>query len=492
MSFETVRILLQTDPELITNYVNERGFINKIYVLDSEGIVMNTYPNDPLFQDIDLSNLNTINFGSVEPTFSHAVVNNLTGLNEIYVTQEIEDTTVVITYSLIDTMMYSEEVLTMNQHDLKILDQNNTVVYSSNNRNSYHDANIVKTIPVTYNNKEFTIKTVENVYGETRYFYENNIDINNWRIKFSVNESYFESLYRTTNMMIFSVVMLMIIMLLIMIYAFRRHYRQPLLYLNYHFNEVEKRNNTLFNPPITIFKEVQDLNDNYQSMQNEITNREKELSQFTYIASHDLQEPLRMISSYIKIIEMEYFKELDNDGKKYFNYVTDGAKRMKSLIQDLLLYSRSGSEFKMQSVQLDTIIEKNLETLSLSIKESGAKISVSKLPIVNGDPIKLEQLFQNLISNAIKYHKKDLAPTIKITYKKDINTITLTDNGIGIETKYLDAIFEPFKKLHAASEYAGTGIGLAICKRVVDFHNWSIEVSSEEGVGTTFSVKLSK
>ncbi|WP_339104063.1 MEDS domain-containing protein [Haloterrigena salinisoli] len=214
------------------------------------------------------------------------------------------------------------------------------------------------------------------------------------------------------------------------------------------------------------------------------------LEQFAYAASHDLQEPLRMVSSYLQLIENEYESELDADGEEFLAFAVDGAERMRAMIDGLLAYSRvetQGDPF--EPVDLEAVIDDVLTDLRLRIAESGAEIEVGDLPTVSGDRNQLHQLFQNLLSNALEY-SGDEPPRVEIAATRDGPqwTVSVSDEGIGIEPAEQERIFEVFERLHSRAEYDGTGIGLALCQRIVERHGGEIRVDSEPGEGATFSV----
>jgi PAS domain S-box-containing protein len=213
-----------------------------------------------------------------------------------------------------------------------------------------------------------------------------------------------------------------------------------------------------------------------------------ELKQFAYIASHDLQEPLRMVSSYLQLIEGRYHDKLDADGKEFIRYAVDGANRMKRLIQDLLLYSRVESH-KRQYVQvnMNEVLLEVRQNLEISILQSGATIRAEALPEITADHSQMTQLIQNLVANAIKFRGEN-PPEITITAKKVADTwqFAVCDNGLGIDPKYQEKMFVIFQRLHGQGQYPGTGIGLAICKRIVERHGGRIWVDSMPGQGSTF------
>jgi PAS domain S-box-containing protein len=230
-----------------------------------------------------------------------------------------------------------------------------------------------------------------------------------------------------------------------------------------------------------------------QNQKQDLARSNAELQQFAYVASHDLQEPLRMITSYLELLERRYKGQLDERADKFIAYAVDGATRMQTLINDLLSYSRVGTgEQNRKAVDCEKIVQNVLSNLHLSIVQSHAAITHDSLPKVNGDPSQLTQLFQNLISNAIKFHREEEAPQIHIgvdgTNGKWL--FSVQDNGIGMEAQYLERIFIIFQRLHSKTEYPGTGIGLAVCKKIVERHGGNLRVESQPDHGSTFYFTL--
>jgi len=220
----------------------------------------------------------------------------------------------------------------------------------------------------------------------------------------------------------------------------------------------------------------------------------KELKQFAYAASHDLQEPLRSISSYISLILQQKGDEFDEETKHFINIVIDGSERMKVLINDLLEYSKISIQTKaFKKINLEQVLERVKINLKMTIEEKKAKITHDVLPEVMADSVQIERLFQNLIGNAIKYCKYNPEVHVSSKQKNGVWIISIRDNGIGIDPKYQDQIFGIFKRLHNRREYSGTGIGLAICKKIVEQYGGKIWVKSKgEGKGSTFYFTMSK
>jgi light-regulated signal transduction histidine kinase (bacteriophytochrome) len=219
----------------------------------------------------------------------------------------------------------------------------------------------------------------------------------------------------------------------------------------------------------------------------------EELEHFAYVASHDLQEPLRMVSSYTQLLARRYAGRLDADADEFIAFAVDGATRMQHLIQDLLAYSRVGTKgTEMVETPSERALAQALLNIRATIEESGAEVTYDPMPNVLADEAQLGQLFQNLIGNAIKYQHGD-APRVHVGVEADGRgrwTFAVRDNGIGIDERYFERIFGMFQRLHGREDFTGTGIGLAICKKIVERHGGSISVESEPGKGSTFRFSL--
>ncbi len=238
---------------------------------------------------------------------------------------------------------------------------------------------------------------------------------------------------------------------------------------------------------------------NWVSYELERRRRERELEEsndrlegFAYAVSHDLQEPLRMVTSYLGLIEGRYGDRLDEDGEEFLAYAVDGAERMREMIDGLLTYSRIETRGDpLEPVELDEVLEDVLEDVHLQLEEHDAAITTESLPRVRGDREQLRQLFQNLLSNAVAY-SGDEPPRIDVRAERRDGewVVSVSDEGIGIDPEDQERIFEVFQRLHGPEEHEGTGLGLAICERIVDRHGGEISVDSEPGEGTTFSFPL--
>jgi PAS domain S-box-containing protein len=229
-----------------------------------------------------------------------------------------------------------------------------------------------------------------------------------------------------------------------------------------------------------------------EKKQTELEARNKELEQFAYVASHDLQEPLRTVSNYMQVFEEDYGPQLDDMAHQYIASVKKATHRMSLLIKALLDISRLGRDKKLVSVDCNKLLEDVLTDLQNIIDSSHATIRVSNLPVLTGFETELRQLFQNLISNGIKFRRKDVPPVIDITVdKKDENWVfRIRDNGIGISPIHYQRIFEIFQRLHTSQEFEGDGIGLANCKKIVELHGGEISVFSHLDQGSTFTFTI--
>jgi light-regulated signal transduction histidine kinase (bacteriophytochrome) len=219
------------------------------------------------------------------------------------------------------------------------------------------------------------------------------------------------------------------------------------------------------------------------------------LEQFAYLASHDLQEPLRMVASYTQLLSRRYKGKLDSDADDFIAFAVDGAAHMQRLIHDLLAYSRVGTKAQqMRETSSEEALRQALMNLRGAIEDSGAQVTHDPLPIVVADEVQLVQVFQNLVGNAIKYQGPGV-PQVHISAARSDGkkwVFSVQDNGLGIEPQYFDKIFGMFQRLHKRDEFSGTGIGLAICKKIVERHGGSIWVESQPGRGSTFRFALAE
>ncbi len=240
---------------------------------------------------------------------------------------------------------------------------------------------------------------------------------------------------------------------------------------------------------------LKQLNKELEERAEQLEATNEELEQFAYVASHDLQEPLRMVSSFLERLEKKYAGQLDDKAQQYIDFAVDGAQRMRRIILDLLNYSRMNQqEIEREEVELDTLLEDIVKLNQPAVNESGASINWHDLPTIKAAQTPIQQVFKNLINNAIKYRKPDIEPEINIEAEDsgDYWKIAVSDNGIGIKKEFQDNIFTIFKRLHTQDEYSGTGIGLSVSQKIVEKHGGEIWVESEEGEGSTFYFTIPK
>ncbi|HEY0742016.1 MAG TPA: ATP-binding protein [Chryseosolibacter sp.] len=244
-------------------------------------------------------------------------------------------------------------------------------------------------------------------------------------------------------------------------------------------------------------KEIQQqLFENQSELQQkviELNRSNYELEQFAHLASHDLQEPLRKLFFYTDVLKKKYNANLDTSGHAMLNNMTLAASRMKELISDLLNYSQlQQQKLKFETVDLNQTMSEIVKDLDIIIREKKATVNIGNLPVLNGNPLRLRQLFTNLISNALKYSKHDTPPIIDVSASEEDENIVIKikDNGIGFEEQYREKIFGLFERLHTRDQFPGTGIGLSICKRIVELHNGTIEADSVPNEYAIFSVTL--
>ncbi len=219
----------------------------------------------------------------------------------------------------------------------------------------------------------------------------------------------------------------------------------------------------------------------------------QELQQFAFIASHDLQEPIRKISFYSDYFLNKYAERIDDKGREYLKGMLSASHRMRNLIHDLLAFSQvEKKELEYKHIDLNRVINDTLQDLEMMIREKGANINIAPLPSIDADESMIRQLFANIISNSLKYAKRDQAPLIQVSNRHNGQylEIAISDNGIGFDEKYLPKMFTLFQRLHSGDKYKGTGLGLAICRKIVSLHNGAITASGKENEGATFKITL--
>jgi signal transduction histidine kinase len=245
----------------------------------------------------------------------------------------------------------------------------------------------------------------------------------------------------------------------------------------------------------TDLQEVEQARQELAQTAEELLRSNRDLEQFAYVASHDLQEPLRKVISFSQLLQQRYGDQLDERADQYIEFAVDGARRMQVLINDLLAFSRVGrlsAEFEL--VDLDRCAHRAVDNLSVRIEDTGATVEVDDLPEVEGEANLLTAVFQNLIGNAMKFRKPDVAPVVRVTATESPEhwEVAVCDNGIGIEPEYADRVFVIFQRLHTKDAYSGTGIGLALCRRIIEHHGGSIWVDTTVTDGTTIRFTLPK
>jgi signal transduction histidine kinase len=250
-------------------------------------------------------------------------------------------------------------------------------------------------------------------------------------------------------------------------------------------NLVEQRTGQLQKANEALIREIEQR----EELSRDLVRSNNDLEQFAYVASHDLQEPLRAVSGFVELLRRDLGETLDDKRTEYMKYVVDGVYRMQSLIHDLLEYSRIGTKGNPpQSTNVKEVLDKAILNLHKSVEESGATVQAQNLPVVRMDPIQLEQLLQNLVGNALKFRSKISHPEITVSSSRGAGhwLLCVQDNGIGIDPRFAERIFLIFQRLHTRNEYPGTGIGLALCKKIVERHGGKIWVESKPGEGASF------
>ena len=233
--------------------------------------------------------------------------------------------------------------------------------------------------------------------------------------------------------------------------------------------------------------------ENLKTANAELARSNRDLEMFASVVSHDLQEPLKTITGYTELLAHKYREKLDQQAENYIHFIVDGSEHLQMLIDDLLAYSRIGTRTRpLATVQMNAVLNRALDSLARSLEESGARVEREELPEVKGDGVQLLELFQNLIGNAVKFRKKELPLRIRVSAERKGNdwVFGVHDNGIGIAPRFFDRIFEVFRRLHTRQEYEGSGMGLAICRKIAERHGGRIWVESSPGEGSSFFFTL--
>lgn len=255
----------------------------------------------------------------------------------------------------------------------------------------------------------------------------------------------------------------------------------------------------------TEIKSRQQVQEKLENLNIELERSNRELQDFAFVASHDLQEPLRKIQAFGDLLNTEFSKNLGSEGIDFVTRMQNAAQRMHVLINDLLAFSRVTTQAQpFVPIKLKNIVDEVINDLETRIKQNNGRVNIINLPEIEADPLQMRQLFQNLIANALKFHRSEIVPIVKVDSKyipkinhgssSDERTnscqIIVSDNGIGFDEKYLDRIFTPFQRLHSRGEYEGTGMGLAVCRKIVERHGGNITAKSKIGEGSTFLITL--
>jgi light-regulated signal transduction histidine kinase (bacteriophytochrome) len=257
--------------------------------------------------------------------------------------------------------------------------------------------------------------------------------------------------------------------------------------------ELAETNRGLMAMAMDLEQRVEQRTEALRRTADELARSNKDLEQFAYVASHDLQEPLRQVRAYVGMLRERYASRLDGPGAQYMEFVFEGAAHMTSLVQGLLAYSRIGSgDAAREPVDCREAFDAAIANLQASIRESHARVTHDALPTVHADPTQLTQLFQNLVGNALKFRRDGVTPEIHVGARRDGNAwlLSVRDNGIGIDPRKSERVFVIFQRLHTREKYPGTGLGLAICKKIVERHGGRIWVESKPGEGATFFFTL--
>ena len=257
------------------------------------------------------------------------------------------------------------------------------------------------------------------------------------------------------------------------------------------YDEISKVNNELVNAQRTMAKQ----NEEIMQLNRQLEESNRELEHFAYSVSHDLKEPLRMVRSFMKLLSDRYSDSIDERGKKYIHFAVDGADRMKTLIDDLLEFSRVGRQnSKFEKTDLNTVLDDVMALNRSFIEENDGSVTWSEMPEIICQEVQMKQLFSNLVTNSIKYRKESEPPVVEIICEDKPGKwfFTVSDNGKGIDPQYHTAVFDLFRRIDVAENRSGTGMGLAICKKIVEQHGGKIWVESEHGNGTKFKFTISK
>lgn len=471
--------------------ISDYNFLERIEVLDTSGNITYIEPYKGDYIGISMSGKDY--FKTEDRVYwSNTFVSPYSGKTTINVSIKGKKN-IIVGYVNLSMLKEIVSIATKDNYIGYIIDRTQNVIISTDNENLIHRQNILDLTSINHNEK-VTLNKLEDVnkLKYIRTLYE--IPETEWYVELIAFEKDIVRPVRNSTFIFIISLILLFDFLIISLYRLLKKVINPINMLKEKADEVTKGN---YNIPINFesdIDEISSLTTDFKTMISKIKERTEDLEQFVYVSSHDLQEPLRMVTVYMQILQEKYKDKLDKDAEKYIFYAVDGAKRMRNLIQDLLAYSRSGKDIeRMDLVDLNTVIENIKRNLKVYIKENNATINNRGLPKVYGDKLRFEQLFQNLINNSIKY-RKEIDPIINIGFieNDDCYKIYVEDNGIGIDRKYLVEVFKVFRRLHTKEKYPGTGIGLAICEKIVSKIGGKIYIVSEINEGATVYIELQK
>jgi len=469
--------------ELINNIIETSDDIEGVFILDKNKVLLDSYPQiENIRGIIHLSNLiHSINTNE-NGYFTRSQFDYILNRQVTYFIFEIEDSFVAVAHDIQVQNLIDDYRLGKDTYQTHIIDEHNRIVYSSEGNFVMYKSRILDEQQIPDEETSITLKVIENFEGLRFISLDLLIPKSKWTLRVTVPEHYIHGTFFSNTILPLSFIILAFASLFSSYRLIHSYIVLPLERLRRNLELVIQNKIQNIAPIESNIKILYDLNISFTLMNKAIREREKNLEEFACIASNVLQKPLHTIERALNSIEIELEDSLDKEPVKFIKYATDGSERMRVLIDDLLAYSKSGRIVLDQSVSLNAVLEDVLYILQYEIDDSQAKFEIANLPNVTGNYNSLLQVFQNMIANSIKFC--DEMPEIKIWYED--NKIFIKDNGIGIESKYADTIFEAFKRLHDSEKYSGTGIGLTIVKKIVEKHGWNIQLSTNINSGTVF------
>lgn len=456
-----------------------------ILFLNEEGIVTRMHPNADLLVGLNLINL--LPSASLQADERYIANDMLSGDPVIYFSRKVMGGWLLVVYAATSDHWMPRALYANNMYELRLISAQEDVVYDS--IGDYLPWRKIPSESILYLTEEQDISVTEfRDKNGSQLLLETHNEQLDWKIQLKIPKTAMEPFQTQIVIQTLLLSTALIALLSWMIYWLSSNIIQPIRYYSHHFEQLTHDNDEAFVPPGEQFLEFKQLNKAFLTMQKEAREKERELTEFNYFASHDLQEPLRTISSYMTILEEELGDKLSQENHLFFRHVTDAANRMQDLIKALLAYAKTGSAMHPEVIQISEILDQVEQTLQAAMIEAGAKINRKDLPAIRADRIMTSQLLMNLVGNALKYRKTDELCVIRVYIKG--SCLIVEDNGIGISSEYFGEIFKPFKRLYPAHQYSGTGIGLAMVKKIVDMNGWNINVESKEQVFTRFIIDL--